>query len=204
VRSPINIVPRKFLGIPISYMAVGLSYLPPPLVRRIRALLGLRWRGRLHALGLKAGAPDSFPVIGMEILDLIRAGRVRVAPGVERFTAEAVRFADGSERRFDAVLLATGFRPALGYLADYLPVPDEKQAHIGVLAAPNIPNLYVVGLYYDGLRGTLYLINRQAREVARRVRRSGATDVSDSWVQAANRAKGRGVSAYQSSNNGSG
>ena len=184
VRSPINIVPRKMFGLPTSYVAIGLSQLPAPLVRRIRAGLGKRWTGQLHALGLEAGAPDAFPVIGLEILDTIRAGRVRVASGIDRFTPDAVRFTDGTERRFDAVVLATGFRPALDYLAGYVTPADEKQAHISVRAAPDVPNLYFVGLYYDGLRGTLYLINGQAREVARRVKRSGAARVSDSWVQA--------------------
>jgi cation diffusion facilitator CzcD-associated flavoprotein CzcO len=184
VRSPIAIVPRRLFGLPISYFAIGLSYLPPRLRRGVRALLSRRWLARLRAAGLEAGAPDQFPVIGLEILDAIAAGRVTVAPGIDRFTPTAVAFADGTQRRFDAVVLATGFRPALDYLAPYITMPDEKQAHLDIQAAPAVPDLYFVGFYYDGLRGALYLIGRQAQEVARRIRRSGAARLPDAWVAA--------------------
>ncbi len=187
VRSPIAIVPRRIFGIPTSYLAIGLSRLPAPLVRRIRARLGRRWQAALAPLGLQAGAADQFPVIGLEILDAIRAGRVTVAPGVSAFTPEIVVFADGTERRFDAVILATGFRPNLAYLAAYLTAPDEKMARVPLVPAPGVPDLYAVGLFYDGLRGTLYQINHQAREVALRIRHSGAARLPDAWVEAADR-----------------
>ena len=112
------------------------------------------------------------------------ARRVTVAPGITHFTPEAVGFTDGTTRRFAAVILATGFRPALDYLAAYLTPPDEKQAHLPIQPVPTLPDLYVVGQYYDGLRGALYLIGRQAQEVARRIRHSPAAHVPDSWVTA--------------------
>jgi lysine/ornithine N-monooxygenase len=36
-----------------------------------------------------------------------------VRGGVTRFTADSVVFADGAAEKFDAVILATGFRPDL-------------------------------------------------------------------------------------------
>src|SRR5690606_39519328 len=50
---------------------------------------------------------------GFQLADEIRAGRIMVRPGVQRFTATGVRFTDGTEQQFDDVILATGFRPAL-------------------------------------------------------------------------------------------
>ncbi|HUS14311.1 MAG TPA: hypothetical protein VM536_04745, partial [Chloroflexia bacterium] len=186
VRSPMTVVPRRMFGVPTSELAIPLSYLPRPVVRRVRAVLGSPTTRRLRALGLPVGPPDQFPVIGVEVLDALKAGRISAAGGVTGFMPGGVRFADGSERAFDAVVLATGFRPALEYLADYVSVPDEKQAHFPTLV-PGQPNLYLVGLYYDGLRGTLFNIGRQAREVAHRVHQSGAARVPDSWVIAAQR-----------------
>ncbi|HMA36185.1 MAG TPA: hypothetical protein VKY74_17145, partial [Chloroflexia bacterium] len=116
-------------------------------------------------------------------LDSIHAGRVRVAGALHHFTPEGACFADGHCESFDAVVLATGFRPALDYLAGYVVVPDQKQARLPIQAAA-APNLYFVGLYYDGLVGTLFQIGRQSRAVARRVQRSGAAQLPDAWVEA--------------------
>lgn len=183
VRSGIAIVPRQTFGLSTSYWAVALSYLPSPLVRGMRrALAGPRLR-QLRALGLPVGAPTDFPVIGLELLAAIRAGRIRVGGALASVEPGAVRFADGTRYPCDALVLATGFRPALDYLAEYITVPDQKKARLDIRAAPTVPNLYFVGLYYDDLRGTLFTIGRQACAVAWAVKHSGAAHVPDSWVE---------------------
>ncbi|MDQ2809706.1 MAG: NAD(P)/FAD-dependent oxidoreductase, partial [Chloroflexota bacterium] len=180
VRSGITIVPRLTAGIPTSYLAVGLSRLPAPWVGAIRRLTARRTRRTLGTLGLPVGPADSFPVIGLELLDLIRAGRVQIAPGLARFTADGVCFTDGTSRSFDAVILATGYRPALDYLAATIQPPDEKKTRLQISAAP-APNLYLVGFWYDSLLGTLYVIGRQAGAVAQAIVRSRAARLPDSW-----------------------
>jgi indole-3-pyruvate monooxygenase len=184
VRSGIAIVPRRMAGVPTSNVALGLSYLPPRVVRPVRALLGRRWLARLAALGVPSGAADQFPVIGFEILDAIEGGRVRVAPGLAGFSEDAVLFSDGSRRAFDVVVLATGFRPALDWLEGYVAVPPDKQPRFPV-QAPGQPNLYIAGLYYDGLRGLIYTAGRQARQIAHLVKASGAAHLPDTWVERA-------------------
>ena len=93
-------------------------------------------------------------------------------------------FSDGSRRTFDVVVLATGFRPALDWLEGYVTVPPDKQPRFPV-QAPDQPNLYIAGLYYDGLRGLLYTAGRQARQIAHLVKASGAAHVPDTWVERA-------------------
>jgi cation diffusion facilitator CzcD-associated flavoprotein CzcO len=184
VRSGIAMVPRRLFGVPMSDWAVPLSYLPPRAIRVVRTALSWNRMRLMRRLGLPVGPADEFPVIGLEILDLIRAGRVRVARGVKRFTPDGVEFADGKQEAFDAVVLATGFRAALEYLAPYIAIPEAKKPQLDIQAAPQVPNLYFVGLYYHDLLGSLFLIRRQAREVAYRIKRSGAAHVSDAWVEA--------------------
>jgi len=129
--------------------------LPPRLVdaalRRLRRPypeLGLVW---------PAGAPrEAVPVVGLELVDAVRAGRVAVRPAAAAFTADGVRFADGRTEDFDAVVLATGFRPATGPIAAWLDAAGRPMA----------PGLFVVGDRYPTLETFLQQLRREAPGVA--------------------------------------
>jgi cation diffusion facilitator CzcD-associated flavoprotein CzcO len=56
---------------------------------------------------------------------LLAEGRIEVKPDVEGLEGEEVRFADGTRRRFDAIVAATGYRPDLSFL------PPELRAAVG-------------------------------------------------------------------------
>src|SRR5512135_3014232 len=51
------------------------------------------------------------PLIDVGTIQLIKRGQVTIHPGIERFTEEGVVFSDGSTGIFQAVILATGYRP---------------------------------------------------------------------------------------------
>lgn len=141
--------------------------LPAPLadrlLRRVRVEHrggGLRWPSR----------PPSrvYPVVGLELVEAVRAGRVRVRPGVAAFTPEGVRFDDASEEAFDVVVLCTGYRPALGPLEGMVPLgPDGLPAleSDGVRVA-GVPGLYLVGYRYPTLETFLQRLRREVRGVA--------------------------------------
>jgi hypothetical protein len=76
--------------------------------------------GDLSAYGLgKLEHPPSklirefgrIPVIDLGTLAQIKAGTIAVAPGIGQINARSVTFTDGSERPFEAIVLATGYRP---------------------------------------------------------------------------------------------
>ena len=71
------------------------------------------------------------PVLDIGALAKIRAGEIAVRGGVARFDPRSVTFDDGKSEPFDAVILATGFKPDLRALL----LPDAK----GVLDAQGRP-----------------------------------------------------------------
>jgi cation diffusion facilitator CzcD-associated flavoprotein CzcO len=129
--------------------------LPPRLVdallRRLRRAypeLGLPWPPRAPS--------EAVAVVGLELVDAVRAGRVDVRPAAAAFTANGMRFADGREETFDAIVLATGFRPATEPIAAWLDANGR----------PTAPGLFVVGDRYPTLETFLQRLRREAPRVA--------------------------------------
>jgi hypothetical protein len=100
------------------------------------------------------GPLDAIPLIGFRLVDAIRNGSVKLKGGVESFTPTGVRFADGSEEAFDVVLLATGFRAAIGFLG---PLVRTDERGFGMrrdrVISTDQPNLFFVGHNYDATGG---------------------------------------------------
>lgn len=125
VRSPVNIIPRELLGIPIVVVAASFRWLPAGLADAFIAPVLRLMYGRLDRLGLRKlpyGAlaqlqhHQHFPVLDSGVMKLIRQGHIPVCGGIDRFEGNVLIFEDGSRRRFDAVVLATGYRPRIGEL----------------------------------------------------------------------------------------
>jgi len=119
VRSPVNVVPRRMLGRPVEEVATLLERLPVPVSDAIgRAVRRLRF-GDMTRHGLRF-APLSptrqvnerarIPLIDIGTVGHVRAGRITVHPGPDRFEGERAVFVDGKELPVDAVVLATGYR----------------------------------------------------------------------------------------------
>jgi len=129
--------------------------LPPRLVDA--ALRRLRRAYPELGLPFPTSAPrDAVAVVGLELVDAVRAGRVAVRPAAAAFTADGVHFADGREEAFDAVVLATGFRPATDPIATWLDAAGR----------PTAPGLFVVGDRYPTLETFLQQLRREAPGVA--------------------------------------
>jgi uncharacterized NAD(P)/FAD-binding protein YdhS len=143
-----------------------LQALPPALaeaalrrVRRAYPELGLPWpTGALR---------EAFPVVGLGLVDAVRGGRVRVRPGVTAFTERGAVFADGTEAAYDAVWLATGYRPAVAWAAPWLR-PDSAACE-GVRVAEGAVGLHPLGFAYPGLTSWLQALPGAVRAVARRL-----------------------------------
>ena len=169
VRNGAPVVPLTLLGIPVQYFGVALGGLPPGMQRGIRnAISRVSAWARSNPLprGVQ-GACSAIPLIGFHLVDGIREGRIALKPGIAEFTPDGVRFTDGSADRFDRIILATGYRAALGFLSGLVNVdPCGFAARHDRVVSADQPDLYFVGHNYD-TRGGLRNIGEDARHAAR-------------------------------------
>lgn len=79
---------------------------------------------------------------------LIRSGKVRTYPDVNRLQGNSVLFKDGTRLKPSLVLYATGFRPALDHLHSLLgDVPDRRRLPpLDGMESAFIPGLFFIGL----------------------------------------------------------
>ncbi|MEH2544307.1 cation diffusion facilitator CzcD-associated flavoprotein CzcO [Bradyrhizobium sp. AZCC 2262] len=155
VRSPVQIIPRDLLGFPILSWAILYRRLPARLVDFINAPVLRLAVGDFEKLGLRRAAKGPrqmieedgrVPLIDIGTLAKIRDGSIKVRGGVDRFTAEGVVFSDASTEKFDAVILATGFRPDLRRLVPGVEgVFDSHGMPLVTGSATNVPGLYFCG-----------------------------------------------------------
>lgn len=105
----------------------------------------LKWHGS-KARGFDVRMP------GGRARQLIESGAVRLFPQVRRFEGDSVGFENGASMRPDAVLFATGFRPALQHLAGPGITVNVQTGlpQVADMESTEVPGLFFLGL--DGLR----------------------------------------------------
>lgn len=92
--------------------------------------------------------------------------------GIERFTRAGVVFADDTqEKGFDAVILATGYRPAVSFLENVSAVTDEEGNPRCSGRSTGLSGLYFCGFHVSPT-GMLREIAMEARNIARSIARS--------------------------------
>jgi cation diffusion facilitator CzcD-associated flavoprotein CzcO len=175
VRSPVQIIPRDLLGLPIMSWILLYQRLPARLVDLInRPVLRLAL-GDFEKFGLRRAAKGPrqmveedgrVPLIDIGTLARIRDGSIRIYEGIDRFTPDSVVFSGGMTERIGAVILATGFRPDLRRL-----MPDVD----GVFDRRGMPRVtgqatVAPGLYFCGQitvsTGQLREIGIEAQRIA--------------------------------------
>ena len=122
VRGAVNVVPREILHLSIVTVSIALSRLPARLADALAAPLLRLTIGDLSKLGFRKAASGPItqikkrsrvPLIDIGTIGLVRAGRIEIRGAVRSMSEAQVTFEDGSSRHFDAIVLATGFRPGL-------------------------------------------------------------------------------------------
>jgi cation diffusion facilitator CzcD-associated flavoprotein CzcO len=165
IRSGATIVPRQLFGIPLQYVSVVLGVLPRPVVEKLTRVVG-RLRGKPVLPAPRRGPCPRVPLIGLALADLIRTAAIQVCGGITAFTPAGVRFDDGSEASFDEVILATGYRTAVGFLdravtIDSCGFPKRSDR----VTSADQTNLFFVGHRYD-VRGAIFNMRHDARLAA--------------------------------------
>lgn len=122
IRSPLHVIPRDFLGLPAQVSALKMAGLPLSMRDGIAKAVSRVGYGSLKRHGI--ATPDlgpisqivrrkKVPLIDIGTVARIKAGDIEVYPAITRLDGEEVHFADARHARFDAIVLATGYRSGL-------------------------------------------------------------------------------------------
>ena len=175
IRSAVNVIPRELFGIPFLFIAIPQKKLSPRLADIINAPILRLLVGDLSSYGLRkapygpmtqARTHAHIPLVDVGTLKLIKEGHLTVQPGIQEFTPGGVKFTDGQECNFDAVILATGFHPRVdSFLEENSTSLDQEGTPLqsGRMAA--IPGLYFCG-YYIAPTGMLREIGMEAKQIS--------------------------------------
>lgn len=168
-----TIVPREVAGIPIQYLSLALGALPTSAQRLATSVLA-QVSTLVHGRAVLPAPPQTacpkVPLIGLHLADALRAGTILLKGGLSAFTERGMRFDDTSEAPFDAVILATGYRAAVGLLGPLVHVDQCGFARRrDRVASDDQRDLYFIGHNY-GIQGGLFNIGRDARIVARHLK----------------------------------
>jgi cation diffusion facilitator CzcD-associated flavoprotein CzcO len=155
VRGAVQILPRDLLGIPILSWAIAQQSLPAGVVDFINAPVIRLAIGPIEHFGLTRATKGPrrmieedgrVPLLDIGTLARIRDGSIKIRGGIDHFTPDGVIFADRAAQTFNAVILATGFRPDLrAMLPDVNAVLSQDGKPLVTGRATNEPGLYFCG-----------------------------------------------------------
>ncbi|KAB1210596.1 putative indole-3-pyruvate monooxygenase YUCCA10 [Morella rubra] len=150
-----------------------LKYLPVKMVDPIINMLAGLFYGDLSKYGIVRPVKGPFrlkeekgrsPVIDVGTVGKIIAGDIKVCPSIAKIDGSTVEFENGAQKRFDAIVFATGYRSkATSWLKDYQYIVNGDG-----MPKNNYPNYWKgqCGVYCAGLsqRGLLK-ISEDARVI---------------------------------------
>lgn len=183
------VMPKYLFGVPtdrVSGFIARHTRLPTPWVRAIVGRLGRLALGDQTRFGLPEPAHPIWrehACLSGELLPAIGHGWIDVKPDVSALEGQEVLFADGSRRRYDAIIHATGYRTEFPFLDRA--VFDARDHDVPLyrrIVAPDRPGLHFIGLVQP-IGPTIPLVEIQSRWLAALI--DGALRLPDrSWMQA--------------------
>ncbi len=176
VRGAVNVIPRDLLGIPILSIGILQSKLPASVADAINAPILRLTIGDITRYGLRKlpygpitqiRRDARIPLIDVGTLKLIKSGEITVYEGIKEFTEDGVIFTDEKQAQFDAVILATGYRPQVNEILNGISaaVYDENGKPFSSGCETGLPGLYFCG-YYVAPTGMFREIGIEARQIS--------------------------------------
>lgn len=180
VRSPVNVIPRDILGIPILELSLLVRRLSPHVADTINAPLIRLMTGDLTRLGLKQmpyGALEQIhrdgkaPVLDIGTIKHIKKGHIKIYNDINSIEGEIIHFNDGKKQIFDAIIAAIGYYRDFAEILQVdksrfedLRVSVERQTFFGK------DGLYFCG-YWVSPTGQIREISSDAKKIAKDIRR---------------------------------
>ena len=177
VRSPVNVIPRDIMGIPILKLGILLSKLPPTLADQLNRPLMNLLVGDIEKYGLKKlpygpmeqiAKDRSIPLLDIGTMNLIKRGDIRIYGDISSIQEDIIYFED-DQQQFDAIILATGYNSGL---KEFISLSSERLADIQLHWSKRKyfgkDNLYFCG-YYVAPTGMLREINIESGYIAKAI-----------------------------------
>lgn len=115
----VHVLPREIFGkSTFEFAMLLMSWLPLWLVDKILLILTWFILGDIEKYGLKRpsigplqlkNSQGKTPVLDIGALEKIRAGKIKVVPGINKFSCGTVELVTGEKLEVDSVVLATGY-----------------------------------------------------------------------------------------------
>lgn len=180
IRGPINVGPRDPFGVPAQVFGIANRHLPLAAADALGGAVVERHMRGLEAFGIRRAAEGPATqlvrrgrvmLLDVGTIDLVRQGHIIVRPGIEAFEGEQVVFADATRCAAHAVVLATGYRPALDrFLPDAEALTDARGYPRWHGRPGAVPGLWFCG-FANPLSGALRESRLEARRIARGIAR---------------------------------
>ena len=113
VRSPVNVLPKQILGIPVLQIGIWQSALPAKLADALNKPILDLVIGNIEKYGLKKlpyGAIEQIkehhqvPLLDFGTMNLIKEGSLKVYPAVQKIDGEHINFENGESENFDFII----------------------------------------------------------------------------------------------------
>ena len=168
-RSPVLLMPRMFLGVPTARVLAKVEkpWMPWPIRRWCREMVARMAHGRMEQWGFVTPKTRTHPAGHHLLIGQFIWGRITARPGIDSIKGDEVRFTDGSTKRFDAMIAATGYEVDLPFLGkDVSPVRGRWLDLFHRVVRPGAAGLYFVGFFNVSGGGNIRMMDDQAQWVA--------------------------------------
>jgi cation diffusion facilitator CzcD-associated flavoprotein CzcO len=178
VRGPVQILPRDLLGLPILTWAIAQRHLPTRVADFINAPVIRLSVGSIEKLGMRRAAKGPrqmveedgrVPLLDIGTVAKIRAGKIKVRGDIAKLSPDEVAFSQSVPEKFDAIILAPGFRPNLrSLLPDAMGVLNDAGKPLASGHPTAEPGLFFCGSITSPT-GQLREIGIEAQRIAKAV-----------------------------------
>jgi dimethylaniline monooxygenase (N-oxide forming) len=168
-RSPVLLMPRMFLGVPTSRVLARLEkpWMPWPLRRLIRTTIARMAHGTMEQWGFRTPKTRTHPAGHHLLIGHFVWNRITAKPGVRRVEGEVVTFDDGTNRRFDTIIAATGYEVETPFLdEDAAPIEGKYPDLFHRVVKPGTEGLYFIGFFNVSGGGNIRMMDDQAEWIA--------------------------------------
>lgn len=146
-----HIIPRYLLGRPTDkWTTQFFSRFPLSVQQALFSLIVGLSRGRQSSTTMPVPPTKiltEHPTLSTELLPLVKSGKIKPKPAIERLNKSEIIFTDGSREKIDVLICATGYQISFPFLDEDVVSTTENRVNL----YGNVVHTEHAGLYFIGL-----------------------------------------------------